>query len=1148
MAKLNRRKRRMIIGTSAIALLAIGAIVFDAVVGSKYESLAAQFGEKTDANYNRSDNLAEGIRVNIAIQEEGSVLLKNEDNLLPLSNQKVTILGSYSHNYIQGGTGSAGGKDDASTVMMADAFEKAGIDYNKAAWEWLDGALGNGSNIHNGTPDSEYISKDDPVAKKKGSNFTEYREILEFSPETYKEFVTDSVIGEYKDVAVVTFGRNGAEGASPSLDYDGNKDTTTGRVYLELTDDEKSLLKFCKEKFKKTIVLVNSASPMECGFINSSEYNIAAALWIGHPGEAGMQGVANILSGKANPSGHLVDTWAYDMTTNPTFYSANDQAYSNIETRNSKNKYYQYNEGVYVGYRYYETADKEGVFDSEQFKNTKFKGHLSDGKYFSEVSSTNTYDKMKAEGPKATYSGYGEVVQFPFGYGLSYTTFSQEIVSSDIKLEAHGENSIKVKVTNTGKVAGKEVVQIYQEAAYKKDSTLGIKNVGLEKPHVELVGFAKTSKALAPGESEVVEVKFSTDNLSSFDAYGQGSYVLEKGEYVYHVSPNAHGWKNDDKYGKDYAEVKVSLAETIVYKDGKAGARVGTYNDKTVTETKAAVNAMNDITAGDGSMLINGGASGTYKMGYLSRSNFNSGLKEIMSYQSDDYVGKYSGNGYVWSSDGKGTTPLANGSKKDDRTRRNANEKVKEQIDLKPESVTVNGVNKGKNYDYASGLAEGISFGDGKTNKTLYGYGNDQAINMEVTRDGKGINDDSYLTSDSGLKIGFGETYYVALDGNGNTIKAEDGYVAIFDTEALASKEGTPTKLQCSHMAGVPSNDLTRWDKLANMLYFKTADTLFGDNAWHQQAAEEVGKEYNNSSDGPGEAGNAQNADNTWWNCAVIIAATFNTDLARQEGVAYGHQDILNGTFYAYAPAMNIHRTPFGGRDFEYYSEDGLLSGIIGGSAASGMQSTGMHVFIKHFALNDSDTNRNGVNTWADEQSIREIYAKPYEYATKYYDVDGIMGSLNSMGMAWSHSGFYQDMTRDEWGWHGMLITDGDGSGSDAYNNYSFWCFGAEGGILGTGLLTQNKQYQTVKEDGSDASNYTKFMLHNISRNALYQYSHNIDKLSTIVVPNYSVPVVMISTASAIAGVGIIGFGLWAFLPRKKKAKKAEKTTEVKGE
>lgn len=1020
--------------------------------------------------------------------------------------------------------------------MLDKALEDAGIDYNKTAWEWLDNALGNGADVHNGSINKDYLAEAD---KSRNFDFTSYRSINEFSISTYEQFVTDSVIGGYKDVALVTFSRSGAEGASPSLDYDGNKDTTTGKVYLELDENEIALLKFCKQKFGKTIVLINSAVPMECGFVDNDDFNVEAVLWIGHPGEAGINGVAKILSGEVNPSGHVVDSWTADMSTNPTFYSANDQTYSNIDNSSSGRKYYEYNEGIYVGYRYYETADASGYFDSSSFKATKFKGNLTKGKYYSDPTVNGSYAEQKTAGPKATYSGYEEVVSFPFGYGLSYTSFDQKIKDSDIKLKAHGENSITVTVKNTGKVSGKDVVQLYMEAPYGQDSSLGISGVGLEKAKVVLIGFAK-SKELAPGESEDISISFSTDDVASYDEFGKGTYVLEKGKYVFHVSPNAHGWANDENYGKDYGTVEASLSDSIIYGSKGVGKRKITQNGITVEEGKDVTNQMNDITAGDGAMLVNGGASGNYKLGYLSRKDFASGLAEIMTFQSDDYTGKYSGNGYLWSADGSGTTATKTGVKSENAMQRKTADAVKAQIELKPKSIEVDGISEGSTYAYGSILADGVSFGDGKREKKLYGYGNDAYENMAITYEGKSVDDSYYLKSEAGVEIKFNAVYYVALDSDGNTVKADDGYVEIFDTEEAAKAKGTPTKLQVTHMGDVREEDIERWDKLANMLSFSEADNLIGDNGWHCPAAESVGKKYALATDGPGEAGNAQNPDCTWWNCAVIIAATWNVDLANEQGVAYGHQDLLNNTPYCYAPAMNIHRTPFGGRAFEYYSEDGFISGMIGGNAVAGMQSTGMHVFIKHYALNDSDTNRGGVCTWADEASIREIYARPFEIATKYFKADGIMGSLNRLGMAWSHTGFYQAMTRDEWKWGGMLVTDGDGSRSDTYNNYSFWTVANQGCILGSGQLSGNSTYRSVGKEGDGANNYLKYLAHRIGRNCLYQYSHNINALSanTITTPNYTMPIALIigvDTALLVAS-SIVLFKM--VLPKKKKTKK----------
>lgn len=1119
------KSKKGMTGVIICSLLLVIAIVFSIIMAVNFENMANAFG-KTTAAVTRAEATALGKAACKNIETEGATLLYNKDNFLPLNKPggaktKITALGAGTHNYVQGGTGSAGGRDDSDTAMFSTAFANAGIDYNKTAWQWMTNALGNGSDVHNGSVDTNYLHESDTAVA--GWDWTAYRDVHEFKVETYRQFVTSSVIGDYK-TAVVTFSRSGAEGASPSLDYDGNGDTTTGRHYLELTDNERDLLAFCKSNFDSTVVLINSAIPMECGFIEDTNYNIKAAMWIGHPGESGIEGVADLLAGNANPSGHLVDTFAYDMSTAPSFYSANDQQYTNI-TMNSKNKYYQYNEGIYIGYRYYETADAAGYFDSAEFKSVKFKGNTAPGKY----TEGTDYAAMKTAGPQITYAGYEQVVQFPFGYGLSYTTFTQEIISSEVPLTANGTNSVKVKVTNTGSVAGKDVVQLYYEAPYAT-SKFGISGVGLEQAKVVLVGMGKTDM-LQPNGSQEITINFNTDEIASFDAYNQGCYINVGGEYKFHVSPNAHGWANEEAYGKDYGVVTKTLSAPIIYKAKPAtgvveGAqyvelRKGSMNGVDHTEGQSAVNQMNDITAGDGTMLINGGASGTYKLGYLSRSNFHAGMKEIMSFQTDDLVGKYSGNGKVFGTETAISESIAavSGSK----FRKAASASVKQQIEASPKDISTDGINGesgtvgevGLKYTYK--MADGISFGNGETHKYLYGFGNDYVSTVRYTRDG--VKQDNAM-----YDVLFDQKYYVAVNGDGVTLKADDGYVAIYDTEvkANAAAEGyEATLLQGQHMNAIPREDLDRWTMLANMLSFEEADSLMGDNRWQTPAAPSIGKEMRLWVDGPGEAGNAQNAGCTWWPCAVIVAATWNPECAEKDyGVNYGYQDLLNNVPYCYSPAANTHRTPFGGRNFEYYSEDGFIAGVICGYAVQGLQSVGMSVAVKHMGLNDSDTNRGGVNTWADEQSIREIYSKPYEIAVKYFEADGIMGSLNSLGMAWSHSGHYTEMIRNEWAWIGMLITDGDGTNSLAYNYYDYWTFGTSGGLLGGGKLSTHTQLVNVGTNGENATKYQKYVIHQVGLNAAYQWAHNIDVLQTV--PDATVPTVLLIVINAVLLVAIV--------------------------
>ncbi len=1161
------KSKKGIIGLVICAVLLVAILIVSIAVGTNFENIA-QANATAVASVTRQQASLNGMQGGRNIEREGAVLLKNENDTLPLGDKGVTLLGTRSHHYVLGGTGSAGGRDDDSTVMMNTAFGSAGINYNQEAWTWLNNAMGGG---HATAVNNQYVASADSN-RFSSSNWTSYQTILEFSRDTYEQFVTDSVIGDY-DTAIVTLGRTGAEGASPSLDYDGNGDTTTGRHYLELSDDEKDLLAFCAENFESTVVLLNSAVPIEMGFIDNPAYNIDAAMWIGHPGEAGMHGVADILKGNVNPSGHLVDTYAYDLSTNPTFWSANDQAYTNVESASSGggqggpggpgggnsigsgNKYYQYNEGIYVGYRYYETADAMGYFDTPEFEAIKWKGNLVSADKYDEE-----YDK--AVGPTISYSGYEEVVQFPFGYGMSYTTFTQEIVSGDITMTPGGLNTITVRVTNTGDTAGKDVVQLYLESPYSMNTAgFGIANVGLEQSKVSLVGFGKT-QTLEPNAHEDITITFATDDLATYDQFGQGCYVLTSGTYTFHVSPNAHGWANDAAYGSDYGTVTHELSAPVIYKSSPSSGtvsgatyrelRTGYANGVSVTEETSAVNRMNDITAGDGTMLVNGGADGSYTLGYLSRSNFHLGMRHIMSYQSDDLMGVYNGNGYLYdgTAGGASSVPVSMGERVEVRVgettttelRRAADENVAYQISLSPNTMSTAGINGetgyvgvvGQRHDYGSLLAEGISFGDGNTGKYLYGYGNDGGLLMKYTPDSTFEADGDTLTgvlqTDPGYAVQWSQTYYVALDSSGDTVKADDGYVAIYTSEADAAANGTAELLQASHMDSVPMDDTTRWNQLANMLSYYEADALMGDNQWRSAAAPSIGKPMQIAVDGPGEPGNGQNDSSTWFPCAVIVAATWNPECAFEDyGECYGDQAVTNDKPYCYAPAMNTHRTPFGGRSFEYYSEDGFIAGVIGGSAAAGIMSRGAHVFIKHYALNDSDTNRGGVCTWADEASIRTIYAKPYEIAAKYYKADGIMGSLNRMGMAWSHHGFYKQMTRDEWGWNGMYITDGDGGSGDQYNNYSYWTINNYAGLLGGGKIceTGDTAFATaggsgdlINTSGSNATNYVQYVIHYVGMTAAYQYGHNIDIVNYE--PNYTVPTVILAVVDGVLLVALL--------------------------
>ena len=438
--------------------------------------------------------------------QEGAVLLKDQNSALPLAEgTAVNLFGYGSVDPIYGGSGS-GASDTSSNIDLVTGLTNAGFTVNQ---ELVDFYKKSG------------VSR---AAQKgfEGSNFT--------PAEVPAAQYTDTLLQNAKafsDVAIVTISRVGGEGGDLPQDMyaAGYSKTDDGKHYLELTKDEEDLLALIKAQgFGKVIVLVNSSNAMELGFLEDDA--IDAALWIGSLGSTGFNAVGEILSGKVNPSGRLSDTYAYDLTTAPAYWNAGDFTYANL-----KHHYVEYAEGIYVGYRFYETRYVDNT--------------------------TGVCDE----------AAYAKAVQYPFGYGLSYTTFEQSIAdykTTDSAIE------MTVEVKNTGAVAGKDVVQVYYTAPY----TIG----GIEKSHVVLAGFAKTS-LLQPGASEKVTVTFAPEDMASYDETGAKAYVLEAGTYQIKLMRNAHEVIDQREY---------EVPATITYSGENARS----------TDLVAATNEFEDVAQG----------------------------------------------------------------------------------------------------------------------------------------------------------------------------------------------------------------------------------------------------------------------------------------------------------------------------------------------------------------------------------------------------------------------------------------------------------------------------------------------------------------------------------------------------------------------
>lgn len=439
---------------------------------------------------NKAEAFANAQEVNLKLAEEGFVLLKNENAALPMNKgARISVFSKNSVNLSYGGSGS-GGFDTSNNKNLYESLNDAGFVTNPTLKRFYESSqsgpvrTANSSDLDNG--DNQKIATAETPQSK------------------YTDAVKNSY-ADYSDAALVVITRIGGEGFDlPRYQGDSEGAVSPDSHYLELDQNEIDLLTAVTDgTFKRVVVVFNTPSSFEATFLKDSAYaafedKIDAAVWIGFTGSNGITALGEILNGDVNPSGRLVDTWAADFTKNPSFVNFGTGCLPDTTDKYDGGMYYSvdYEEGIYVGYRYYETR---GETDGEDWYNAN--------------------------------------VVYPFGYGLSYTTFDWTVGdASASEIELGTTITVPVTVKNTGSVAGKDVVQLYASAPY----TLG----GIEKAHKVLVGFAKT-KLLQPGESETVTVSFDPYSAASYDyrdanSNGFSGYELEAGEYTLYVSRNAH--------------------------------------------------------------------------------------------------------------------------------------------------------------------------------------------------------------------------------------------------------------------------------------------------------------------------------------------------------------------------------------------------------------------------------------------------------------------------------------------------------------------------------------------------------------------------------------------------------------------------------
>ena len=490
--RMSRGKRFLIRGEAAIAMvLAVVVCVNMICFGpmSTLIGLATGNGTLSDETNEEAAEVAE------KIMEDGIVLLKNE-SLLPLNEtKKLNIFGWESINPAYGGAGSGGINDLYDIVSLNQGLENAGFSINQELVDFYNN-----------------YGADNPEMSIQKQSWT----LPEPPVDTYSDELIKSA-KEYSDVAVVVLSRKAGEGHNDipmdvrKAAYDNNSDEyddfPEGEHYLQLSQTERDMVDMVCSNFDNVIVVYNGANQFELGF--ADEYpQIKSVVWCPGTGNVGFNALGKVFSGEVNPSGKTPDTFIYDMTTAPWWNNAEKTEYTNladmaVEGMNAGTAqvyapaFTNYVEGIYVGYKYYETAAQEGAID---------------------------YDKT---------------VQYPFGYGLSYTEFEQKMGELE---EKDGQISVDVEVTNTGDVAGKDVVEVYYKPPYT--------NGGIEKSSANLIEFAKTD-LLQPGESQTVTVTFSIEDMASYDENNAKAYVLEKGDYVISINSDSHTVLDQKTYTAD---------------------------------------------------------------------------------------------------------------------------------------------------------------------------------------------------------------------------------------------------------------------------------------------------------------------------------------------------------------------------------------------------------------------------------------------------------------------------------------------------------------------------------------------------------------------------------------------------------------------
>ena len=807
------------------------SLVCSAIGGTTSKVVEAETGEEQDTEYFKDNGMSlddwieKEAELTREVQASGSVLLKN-DGILPL--QKGAKVSAFGYGTVK----------TVSTGLVRFGTPGQYIDFKTGMEE--DGKLQLNPSLYEFYSDN---ASADPA-------FNTLNEID-------VGLMTDAAradYDEYADAAIVVLSRAGGEAGDLATG-----DFTGGTKYLALQESEKKMLEEVTAHFDDVIVLINSSYAMELGWLE--EYDIDACLMIGAIGYRGFNAVSDILTGVTNPSGRLADTWAADSFSAPAMQNFGDYTFANAEaineqigTGNNATKYVVETEGIYVGYKYYETRYEDAV--------------LGQGNASSEAgtfASASSWD-------------YDEEVCFPFGYGLSYTQFTQELKGVR---ETEDTFEVTVKVTNSGSIPGRSVVQVYAQTPYTDFD----KENGIEVASVELVGFDKTEE-LAANASEEVVISVDKEDLTHYDPFVNKTFIMEAGDYYLAVGDNAHDAVNNILAAKG-KEVGGDAEQVYSYTLAQTDTQTYAVTDGNVMIT----NQFDDV---DLNYYIDGAVT------YLSRSDWNATWPEEMN-------------------------------------------------DLSANAAMIEALDAEGNYEA----------GSADMSEYVIGADTDYTVAMMI---GAGFDDPHW-----------------------NDIINQ---MSIEDLVNLCARSGLNMIESISYPA----------------TFMKDGSHRVTDRSYVER---------------PGTYAHIMPS-------VVIMAQSFDRELLYQIGLAFGEDNIRTATVGHYAPGVNIHRTPYSGRNFEYYSEDAFLSGEMSVPAIQGMQEKGAITYLKHFLGNEQETNRNGVSTFMSQQAMREVYLEAFKAGITEGKTKGIMGGFNRIGCTWTgaHYGLMTEVLRGEFEWTGIADTD----------------------------------------------------------------------------------------------------------------------------